>query len=92
MTATVLTPSDVAQKLDALVQLVRDAERLAKELDGARLSGWFGREDLTWRGVAKMVSNAQDVSLAAHDVGRRMDLVAHLLRAVAPPVPQDASQ
>ena len=80
-----LSPSDVSGKLDALVALLRDAERLAKELDGAHIGNWYRRPDLSTDEAASMESRAQQVSLAAHEVGRRLDVVSHQLRTVRPP-------
>ncbi len=84
-----LSLTDVAHKLDTLAALLRDAERLAKELDAARIGDWYGRADLNAGTAARMESRAQDASLVAHEIGRRMDLVAHLLRSIRPfgPVP-----
>ena len=82
---SVLSPSDVSGKLDTLVELLRDAERLAKELDGARLGDWYRRPDLTADAAASMESRAQQVSLVAHEIGRRIDVVSHQLRTVRPP-------
>jgi hypothetical protein len=80
-----LNPSDVSGKLDALVGLLRDAERLAKELDGARIGSWYRRPDLTTDEAASMEARAQQVSLVAHEIGRRIDVVSHQLRTVRPP-------
>jgi hypothetical protein len=80
-----LGPSDVSGKLDTLVALLRDAERLAKELDGARIGDWYRRPDLTNDAATSMESRAQQVSLAAHEIGRRMDVVSTQLRTVRPP-------
>jgi len=80
-----LGPSDVSGKLDALVALVRDAERLAKELDGAQIGSWYRRPDLTTDEAESMESRAQQVSLMAHEVGRRLDVVSHQFRTVRPP-------
>ena len=80
-----LSPSDVSGKLDTLVELLREAERLAKELDGARLGDWYRRPDLTADAAASMESRAQQVSLVAHEIGRRIDVVSYQLRTVRPP-------
>src|SRR5438094_2014711 len=80
-----LSPSDVSGKLDMLVELLRDAERLAKELDGARIGDWYRRPDLTADAAASMESRAQDVSLVAHEIGRRLDVVSHQLLTIRPP-------
>ena len=80
-----LSPSDVSGKLDMLVELLRDAERLAKELDGARIGDWYRRPDLTADAAASMESRAQDVSLVAHEIGRRLDVVSLQLRTIRPP-------
>ena len=80
-----LSPSDVSGKLDMLVELLRDAERLAKELDDARIGDWYRRPDLTADAAASMESRAQQVSLVAHEIGRRTDVVSHQLRTIRPP-------
>jgi len=80
-----LSPSDVSGKLDMLVELLRDAERLAKELDGARIGDWYRRPGLTADAAASMESRAQHVSLVAHEIGRRLDVVSHQLRTIRPP-------
>jgi len=80
-----LSPSDVSGKLDRLVELLRDAERLAKELDAARIGDWYRRPDLTTDAATSMESRAQQVSLMAHEVGRRLDVVSHQLVTVRPP-------
>lgn len=79
-----LSLTDVAHKLDTLATRLRDAEQLAKELDAARLGDWYGRADLTASAATQMEARAQDVALVAHEIGRRMDLVAHLLRSIRP--------
>ena len=61
------------------------AGRLAKELDGAHIGNWYRRPDLSTDEAASMESRAQQVSLAAHEVGRRLDVVSHQLRTVRPP-------
>ena len=80
-----LSPSDVSDKLDVMVGLLRDAERLAKELDGARVGDWYQRPGLTAEAAASMESRAQQVSLVAHEIGRRLDVVSHQLRTIRPP-------
>jgi len=54
-----LSPSDVSGKLDMLVELLRDAERLAKELDDARIGDWYRRPDLTAEAAASIGIRAQ---------------------------------
>jgi hypothetical protein len=79
------SPSDVSGKLDTLIELLRDAERLAKEVDGAHIGDWYRRPDLTTDAAASMEARAQQVSLVAHEIGRRLDVVSHQLRTVRPP-------
>src|SRR5438552_8822052 len=85
MPDSALSPSDVSGKLDMLVTLLGDAERLAKEIDGARIGDWYRRPDLTTDEAASMESRAQQVSLVAHEIGRRLDVVSLQLRTIRPP-------